>query len=331
LRLWALQDRKLVGQNLQESELLTRCKELTSRLESTFQPGHPTVRFECTVPVPEKSEDRVLSVTIKPILSEGGKGRAGTLLYVEDVSPRHRLQHTIEELETTGEELQSTNEELETTNEELQSANEELETTNEELQSTNEELETTNEELQALNEELGTTNEELEVRTRELDDMNALHSETLERIPWPVMLVGEDLTLQVWNPAVQKLFGLGSRSIIGLTLSQLPVDSALRARLVRHHQNVIASNKPSRIPAFQLKTASFKGVVDVKFTPLLHLEKRKGVLIVMEMSKDGSNGSASPRNVLPRVVEKKLSANGKRNGGTNSKQNAKKSLKPRKK
>ena len=120
--------------------------------------------------------------------------------------------------------MQSANEELETTNEELQSTNEELETTNEELQSTNEELETTNEELQSLNEELETMNEELERRTRELNDLTGRYSETLRLMPWPVLLVDRNEKVQLWNSAAQELFGIGSTSVVGVSVDQLPMD-----------------------------------------------------------------------------------------------------------
>src|SRR5262249_45952935 len=186
LKLWDLSG-KLLGHKLQDTQLWQRCQELKPRLEESRAGEAKVVRFDCYA-----SPSTVVTVTIKPIMSESGAGQVGTLIYMENVTSRVTLQSTIEELETTAEELQSTNEELETTNEELQSTNEELETTNEELQSTNEELETTNEELQSLNEELETTNEELSSRTRELDEVNARYSEMMERMPWPVLLVNDD-------------------------------------------------------------------------------------------------------------------------------------------
>ena len=76
-------------------------------------------------------------------------------------------------------------------NEELQAANEELQAANEELQSTNEELTTSKDEMQSLNEELQTANEELGTRSKELDELNTRYAETLERMPWPVMVIGE--------------------------------------------------------------------------------------------------------------------------------------------
>ena len=127
-----------------------------------------------------------------------------------------------EELETTNEELQSTNEELETTNEELQSTNEELETTNEELQSTNEELATTNEELQSLNEELENMNEELGHRTQELHQLSQRYAETLRSMPWPVALVDHAETIQLWNAAAQRVFGVGSGSVVGSASTAFP-------------------------------------------------------------------------------------------------------------
>ena len=79
------------------------------------------MRFDCN-----STQNTVVTVTIKPVLSESGAGQVGTLIYMENVTSRVTLQSTIEELETTAEELQSTNEELQSLNEELEITNEEL-------------------------------------------------------------------------------------------------------------------------------------------------------------------------------------------------------------
>src|ERR1051326_1124282 len=202
-----------MGHKLQETELWTRCPELAQHMEESRGIVPKPIRFDCRA-----TPNTLVTVTIKPILSNSAAGRVGTLIYMENVSSRVTLQSTIEELETTAEELQSTNQELETTNEELQSTNEELETTNEELQSTNEELETTNEELQSLNEELENMNEELSSRTRELDEVNARYSEMIERMPWPVLLVSPSRHIEFWNSMALRLFGFKSKPPIEFQL-----------------------------------------------------------------------------------------------------------------
>src|SRR5215470_19777472 len=115
LKLWEFSG-KLIGQKLQETELWRRCPEMKQHLEESRNNGPKTVRFDCYA-----TPSTMVTVTIKPIMSESGAGQVGTLIYMENVTSRMTLQSTIEELETTAEELQSANEELETTNEELQS------------------------------------------------------------------------------------------------------------------------------------------------------------------------------------------------------------------
>jgi two-component system CheB/CheR fusion protein len=295
LKLWNLSG-KLVGQKVDKTELWNRCGDLEQHMEQSRAAGPKTVRFECYA-----APEVVVSVTIKPILSESGAGRVGTLIYMENVSSRVTLQSTIEELETTAEELQSTNEELETTNEELQSTNEELETTNEELQSTNEELETTNEELQSLNEELETTNEELSSRTRELDEMNARYSEMMERMPWPVLLVNDDTVIYMFNTAAQKLFGFASPSEKGMRLEELPLDNTARQTILRRHRSVIQTRKQSNLEDFQFTTNRFDGVADIHFTPLT-TETGQGVIVMFQINrpdkdpaKKAKNGAKKPR------------------------------------
>jgi PAS domain S-box-containing protein len=157
---------------------------------------------------------------------------------------------------------------LETTNEELQSTNEELETTNEELQSTNEELETTNEELQSLNEELENMNEELEFRTRELDSLNSRYAETLERMPWAVMVLDSEGRVQFWNSASRNLFDLEARSVVGLQLSQLPINPELRAALVRRSKAIGERNTAMLLRNQHLNSGRSKTAFDVHLTPL---------------------------------------------------------------
>ena len=280
LRLLGIKGEPTIGKPFARTAIAQRAPEIVGRLETLHKSGEPTVQFECAL-APENHEPRALRVTLRSIRTAKG-GRAGTLIYIEDVTTHQKLQHTVEELETTSEELQSSNEELETTNEELQSTNEELETTNEELQSTNEELETTNEELQALNEELGTTNEELEVRTRELDELNARYAETLEKMPWPMLLVDSHQVMQVWNSCAQRLFGLQSKSIIGLELSQLPIPEKLRTQLARRSREASGRRKEVVLREHPLETSSFYGEVSVRFTPLTAESGTPGVLIMLE-------------------------------------------------
>src|SRR6266852_551862 len=273
LDLWRISGKKLVGKLLAESELTARCPELPSRLEST-RPGNIEVSFECNAP-----NDRKIAVTLRPIMTEKNKGRAGALLFMEDISPKEKLQGTIEALETTTEELQC--------------ANEELETTNEELQSTNEELETTNEELQSLNEELETTNEEMELRGKELDSLNTRYSDTLENLPWPVMLVDRDHNILIWNSPARRLFGFGTASsTVGLSLTRLPLPKETTSALVRRYRSVLIKTKSVVAKGVALKGTRSHGLMDIHFKPLSKEGDSGAVLIMFRPlhSESGSDG-----------------------------------------
>jgi len=298
LALWGLSGGQLIGQAIGDSALMKRCAELPARIEESHRAPDRVVKFDCTIDVDGKA--RTLAISVRPVKGSTGD-RVGTLIYAEDMTHREKLQSTIEQLESTGEELQSANEELETTNEELQSTNEELETTNEELQSTNEELETTNEELQSLNEELENMNEELEFRTRELDSLNSRYADTLERMPWAVAVLDSDGKVQFWNSAAQKLFDMEARSVIGLELSQLPIQPALRDALVRRRKAMDERNTPMLLRNQELKTKRSTSMFDVHLTPLSHDGGKPSLLLMFapqqpEADKHSASGNSRSRN-----------------------------------
>ena len=287
-KLWEL-SQKMEGHKLQNTELWQRCPQLKQHLEDSRRQS-ASVHFDCYA-----NPATMVNVTIKPVMQESGSAVLGTLICMENVTPRVTLQSTIEELETTAEELQSTNEELETTNEELQSTNEELETTNEELQSTNEELETTNEELQSLNEELETTNEELSSRTRELDEVNARYSEMMERMPWPVLIVDQNGLIYMFNSAVQKLFGFAEPSERGIRMEELPMDSRSRQAMLRKHRSALETKRQSSLRKLQLVTNRFDGEIDVHFTPLTADKERQGVILMFALQEGNKENSQATK------------------------------------
>jgi two-component system, chemotaxis family, CheB/CheR fusion protein len=293
---------KLNGKKIQDSELWQCCPDLKQHFEESRAGQPKTVRFE------HRTSSATLAFTIKPILSETRAGQVGTLIYVENVTPRVGLHGTIGDLESTAQELQAANEELETTNEELHSTNEELETTNEELQSTNEELETTNEELQSLNEELETTNEELSARTRELDEVNARYSEMMERMPWPVFLVKEDEAIYMFNSAAQTLFGFASPSVLGMKLNEIPLDSGTRAVLVQRHRAVVDNHTSSLVRNRRITTNRFQGRVNIHFMPLSKGSSGHGVIVMLEPQEPGKR----PQTVKGRKNRMQSSATGNR-------------------
>jgi two-component system, chemotaxis family, CheB/CheR fusion protein len=264
LLIWNIHNQRLLGKRLQNTELVLRCPEIVGHLE-TSRNTKEAVSFQCSVRV--DGEERTLKVAMRPVMSDTAE-RTGTLLNCEDVTDHEKLQSTVEQLEATSEELQSANEELETTNEELQSTNEELETTNEELQSTNEELETTNEELQSLNEELENMNEELEQRTQDLNTLNSHYAETLRNMPWPVMLVDADQTIQLWNASAQRIIGVGANAVVGVSVEQLPLESKLRRAIVRRSKATLERRRGMVMRNQVLTNDHNLGTYDIHFSPV---------------------------------------------------------------
>lgn len=128
-----------------------------------------------------------------------------------------RFKH---ELATTRDHLQSIIEEQQATNQDLRAANEEILSSNEELQSTNEELETAKEEIQAANEELNTVNDELRRRTQEATQVSNDLQNLLNSIHIPILMLGADLQIRQFTPAMEGIFNLISTDI-GRPLSDI--------------------------------------------------------------------------------------------------------------
>ena len=322
--LFRLGTMQLSGVPLANTPFAIRCPELHVNLQSS-KAGQDHVQFHFTMA--NEGERQVLEISLRPIAGEQ-HARIGTLIYAEDVTHRERLQQTIEQLEATSEELQSANEELETTNEELQSTNEELETTNEELQSTNEELETTNEELQSLNEELENMNEELEHRTRDLDVLNSRYANTLEHLPWAVMLVESGNRVQFWNSAASRLFNLPGSSVIGLEIAQLPVPSSLRSVLARKARAVFETGNRATLRNQQISSGPKNVRVHIHFNLTESRGKDRGVLIMFSPLEDASNRPALKSARSAQQKSKRIEALARKT--TNKKKNAKSAAKKKK-
>ncbi|MEG4023391.1 chemotaxis protein CheB [Microcoleus sp. S13C4] len=128
-----------------------------------------------------------------------------------------RLQ---EELKITKDHLQSIVQEHQAANQDLRAANEEILSNNEELQSTNEELETAKEEIQATNEELNTINDELQRRNVESTQVSNDLQNLLGTINIPILMVGGDLRIRRFTPAIESIFNLIS-SDVGRCLSDI--------------------------------------------------------------------------------------------------------------
>ena len=215
-----------LGRPLTELGLAHTPANLVPAVEEAMREGRSVALGEIRFKPPE-GEERLLDVTVVPLLLSDGGPAGGASVVFEDVtryaSLRRELEGNRRDLELAYEELQSTIDELETTNEELQSANEELQTTNEELQSTNEELETMNEELQSTNQELETINNELRDRTTELNQVNDFFEAILTSVGIGVAVVDRQQRVQVWNHRAEDLWGLRQDEAVDQHLLSLDI------------------------------------------------------------------------------------------------------------
>ena len=144
------------------------------------------------------------------LFDESAKGRRA-----EATAPRkgkassatasRRAQNEIQRLE---EELKATRDYLQSIIESQEAATEELRSANEEAQATNEELDTAKEELQASNEELNTVNDELRARNLEQSTLNSDLRKLLESINVPLVMVGRNLQIRWFTPAMEPLLNL---------------------------------------------------------------------------------------------------------------------------
>jgi PAS domain-containing protein len=178
---------------------------------------------------------------------------------------------------------------------------------NEELQSTNEELETTNEELQSLNEELETMNEELQVRTEEMDQLNSRYVETLERMPFPVMLLNEQMKIEFWNTRAQKLFGFKAKPVVQLDLEQLPISESARKLFKRKHQSALQKGGVAQAKGESLGVNGYDSA-NIQFT-CVEQGTAKNVLVMIERSaapsRDGSRSANSKAKAAKKTAKKR--------------------------
>jgi PAS domain-containing protein len=188
--------------------------------------------------------------------------------------------------------------ELEATIEELVAASEQLEAANEHLQSANEELETTNEELLTLNEELENMHEELEDRTCEISRLNSRFVSTLEQLPWPVTLIENNQNILFCNRAALAFFGLKDISLVGLHLSQVPLDNGLKKSLITCHSYVLKKLKPISLNERLLKCSRSTGLFDIDF--LLVMCEGVSASVLMTIS------PSEPRTKQPQTVKGKV-------------------------
>ena len=92
-------------------------------------------------------------------------------------------------------------------------------------------METVNEELRSTNEELQATNDQLRRQERQLGSTNAFLNAIVSTLRVGVAVVGEDLTVRVWNQLAAELWGLRGDEVVGSSFATLdiglPVDSLI--------------------------------------------------------------------------------------------------------
>lgn len=167
-------------------------------------------------------EMRNIDLRVSPIRDPNSKEPCFLILFDEPsrgrktpASPRGRgktsassVQHAQDEVQRLEEELRATRDYLQSIIESQEAASEELRSANEEAQATNEELDTAKEELQASNEELNTVNDELRSRNLEQSTLNSDLRKLLESINVPLVMVGKDLRIRWFTPAMEPLLNL---------------------------------------------------------------------------------------------------------------------------
>jgi two-component system, chemotaxis family, CheB/CheR fusion protein len=141
------------------------------------------------------------------LFEENPRGRGGARAKAKlAIVPKSTRDHdTILHLE---QELRATRDYLQSIVESQEAATEELRSANEEAQATNEELDTAKEELQASNEELNTVNDELRARNLEQGALNSDLRKLLESINVPLVMVGKNLHIRWFTPAMESLLHL---------------------------------------------------------------------------------------------------------------------------
>jgi len=137
----------------------------------------------------------------KPQGRSGARAKAKLAIVPKSTRDHDTILHLEQELRATRDYLQSIVESQEAATEELRSANEEA-------QATNEELDTAKEELQASNEELNTVNDELRARNLEQGALNSDLRKLLESINVPLVMVGKNLHIRWFTPAMESLLHL---------------------------------------------------------------------------------------------------------------------------
>jgi two-component system CheB/CheR fusion protein len=178
-----------------------------------------------TVALRVGDETRLISIQVKPVLSEEDNARGFILVVFAEPHeaeaaerlPQARLtagddepiaRQLEEELLEVKAQLSATIEQHELQHEELKASNEELQAMNEEMHSAAEELETSKEELQSINEELTTVNQELKIKIEELGHSNDDFRNLMNSTQIGTIFLDRNLNVKLFTPRARDIFNL---------------------------------------------------------------------------------------------------------------------------
>jgi nitrogen-specific signal transduction histidine kinase len=131
-------------------------------------------------------------------------------------------------------------------------------------------------------------------------------------MPWAVMVLDSEGRVQFWNTASRKLFDLEARSVVGLELSQLPIDTGLRAALVRRQKAMGERSTPMLLRNQHLNSTRSKMVFDVHLTPLSRDSGKPSLLLMFAPQSpglDGGNSVSGSATAKKRASTKKVGKN----------------------
>jgi len=92
--------------------------------------------------------------------------------------------------------------------------------------------------------------------------------------------VDREETIQLWNAAAQKLFGVSATSVVGVSMDRLPLEQSLSRTLIRRFRAVLKSQKGAVLHALNFRIGAARQVFDVHFTPIARDAAMEGVLVM---------------------------------------------------
>jgi transcriptional regulator with PAS, ATPase and Fis domain len=157
----------------------------------------------------------------------------------------------------------------------LESVNKELENAIEQMRLANQALLATQQELHSLTNLVESMQQEIELLNHEVVRLRSGYADTLDHVPYPVLLADKEGRVAIWNHAAQQMFNLEGDDAVGKYLCEMPVQPSLRQILTRKHQAVVERGNPLMLKnqPVQVKPALYR--MDVHFASV-----SDGVLVV---------------------------------------------------